>query len=251
MPNSNRSVGLNGINGDTASLAVTHTGTHPVLGKFFVSPGADADLVSVAELMKNGFRVALEDDYMVIDSPNRSTARAYINSANHYAMDRDVFQALSTPNVSVTVLPTYMAETTTAAAVSRRPVRRLSPRLVRRQHVRTATQRATAPLTASPVTAPTATASSTAAVAEMFTPEQRRRAAEVRHLHNVCGHPSDKTLTNALLNGLILGTPLTPRDVAAYRALFRCPACVAGKTTKPTYKPSTNTPAESVGEVWV
>ncbi len=47
----------------------------------------------------------------------------------------------------------------------------------------------------------------------VFTPEQIERAHLVRHMHNVFGHPSDKTLTNCFNNGLLIGTPLTASDI--------------------------------------
>ncbi len=237
-PNTDSSVALNGISGDRASLRVTHTGYHPVIGRFFIVPAADADLVSVAELMKKGFKVQLEDDSMIIDSPNGATGRAHINSANHYSMERYVYNELITPLVAPVA---YLVEPT-APTAAQTPRRQRSHSLPNTAALRTtnspaATAATLVDLTAQPVSV-------------RFTKEQRERARQVKHLHNVCGHPSNKTLINALNNGLILGTALTARDVAAYGEVYgSCPACVAGKTTKPTYKPSTNEPATAIGDV--
>ena len=84
----------------------------------------------------------------------------------------------------------------------------------------------------------------------MFTSEQRRRAEQVRLLHNTHAHLSDKTLINALTFGTITGTSLTAKDVITAREILGpCTSCIAGKTTKPSYKPSENEPATKVGDV--
>lgn len=83
-----------------------------------------------------------------------------------------------------------------------------------------------------------------------YTPEQRRRAAEVGTLHHVMGHPNDETLGAALDNGIVVGTRLTSRDVKVWRSINgACAACIAGKAQKPHYGESKHPPAERVGQV--
>jgi hypothetical protein len=61
---------------------------------------------------------------------------------------------------------------------------------------------------------------------------------------------SDTALTNALHNGTILGTGLTPRDVRIARDIYGpCVACMAGKTASYSTPPSNSEPPGRVGEV--
>jgi hypothetical protein len=66
----------------------------------------------------------------------------------------------------------------------------------------------------------------------MYTKEQINRAKEVIKLHHsLLDHPSNKTLINALNNGIIIGTRLTEQDVVRSEHVFgRCIHCIAGKT---------------------
>ena len=83
-----------------------------------------------------------------------------------------------------------------------------------------------------------------------FSMDQINRAYEVRRLHYALAHPSDSTLTNALRNGVIIGTRLTAKDVTVYRKIFGpCPGCLAGKVTVPSYKKSLALPADRVGRI--
>ena len=84
-----------------------------------------------------------------------------------------------------------------------------------------------------------------------FTPEDRLRAAAIADLHAVYVHGSDSALATALDSGSII-TPLrlTSRDVAVYRVLvINCDPCIAAKLHNPSYPPSTNQPAVSIGSV--
>ena len=84
-----------------------------------------------------------------------------------------------------------------------------------------------------------------------FTPEDRLRAAAIADLHAVYVHGSDSALATALDSGSII-TPLrlTSRDVAVYRVLvINCDPCIADKLHNPSYPPSTNQPAVSIGSV--
>jgi hypothetical protein len=82
-----------------------------------------------------------------------------------------------------------------------------------------------------------------------YTAEQRVRAKQVLLLHE-CTHMSDTALTNALSNGTLLGTGLTPRDVRNARAIYGpCVACMAGKTASYSTPPSESEPTSRVGEV--
>jgi hypothetical protein len=53
--NCNDQVSVAGIDGNP--MEVSHTGTVPTLGKFYVMPGAEIPLVSVGELCKTGHKL--------------------------------------------------------------------------------------------------------------------------------------------------------------------------------------------------
>jgi hypothetical protein len=83
-----------------------------------------------------------------------------------------------------------------------------------------------------------------------YTTEQRKRAEEVRNLHNCMNHISDNKLIDCLNFGIIVGTHLTASDVRAYRDIHGpCLACAAGTTIRPHYSTSLNEPAKQIGEV--
>jgi hypothetical protein len=83
----------------------------------------------------------------------------------------------------------------------------------------------------------------------VLTPEQLLRTEQVIVLHNASGHPSDASLSNALLHGHLVGTKLTPRDVELARAYWGpCRACAAGKTVKQSFSSTDGEPASRIGE---
>jgi hypothetical protein len=87
-------------------------------------------------------------------------------------------------------------------------------------------------------------------VATRFTAEQQKRAEQVKVLHNALDHPSDEKLIDCLNYGVITGTHLTARDVVSHREIHGpCLACLAGKSTKPSYGPSLQEPAIQSGEI--
>ena len=83
------------------------------------------------------------------------------------------------------------------------------------------------------------------------TPEEVRRAEQARYLHVCEGHPSDESLTWALDNGLVLGTPLTGRDVRnASRLLGPCLTCRVAKTRRRSrYTDLDKEPPGKIGEM--
>jgi hypothetical protein len=91
----------------------------------------------------------------------------------------------------------------------------------------------------------------------VFSAEQRARAQQVRDLHFILLHPSDRSLSDALDVGTILGTRLTKRDVKTYRDICSprahiygpCSFCLAGKVNCPSYRSSMNEPSYGVGRV--
>jgi len=82
-----------------------------------------------------------------------------------------------------------------------------------------------------------------------FTAEQRRRAQEAVHLHNLLLHPSDRVLVDALNNGNLLGCHLTAQDIRNARTLFGpCHGCITGKMTTAVAPTSLTEPAAFVGQ---
>ena len=186
--NCNDQVSVAGIDGNP--MEVSHTGTVPTLGKFYVVPGAEVPLVSVGELCNTGHKLVFEGKSVVITHRNKPTVQGHINDNNHFVLDRSTWSDMQS------TVPKYDNNHTEHNDASR------SNRSYR------------------------------GAVDTMFTSEQRRRAEQVRLLHNTHAHLSDKTLINALTFGTITGTSLTAKDVITAREILGpCTFCIAGKTT--------------------
>ena len=62
--NCNNQVSVAEIDGN--AMEVSHTGIVPMLGNFYVVPGAEVPLVSVGELCNTGHKLAFEGKSMVI-----------------------------------------------------------------------------------------------------------------------------------------------------------------------------------------
>jgi hypothetical protein len=78
---------------------------------------------------------------------------------------------------------------------------------------------------------------------------QLAKAKQAWKLHHALGHPGLDSLSNSLNAGVILGCSATTKDLRlAYKLFGPCSHCLAGKITKPSYKPSLTTPVTSVGE---
>jgi hypothetical protein len=68
-----------------------------------------------------------------------------------------------------------------------------------------------------------------------YNAQQRRRATEVKRIHEILNHPSDDVLGILFDRGSIHGCPYTSRDVRIMRKIFGpCVACVKGKTVRAT-----------------
>jgi hypothetical protein len=68
-----------------------------------------------------------------------------------------------------------------------------------------------------------------------YNAQQRRRAAEVRRIHEILNHPSDDILGILFDRGAIHGCPYTSRDVRIMRKIYGpCVACVKGKSVRAT-----------------
>ena len=66
--------------------------------------------------------------------------------------------------------------------------------------------------------------------AAYFTPEQRARAAEAKHLHETLCHPSDEVLKATVRSPSLTNCGLSADDVDNMRAIYgACGACTAGK----------------------
>ena len=77
-----------------------------------------------------------------------------------------------------------------------------------------------------------------------YNAQQRRRAAEVKRIHDILNHPSDEVLGVLFDRGSISGCPYTSRDVRIMRKIYGpCVACVKGKTVRP--------PTGSVLNKWI
>jgi hypothetical protein len=85
---------------------------------------------------------------------------------------------------------------------------------------------------------------------KFYTKEQLARADEVERLHHIHMHLGDAALGTALDHGVIrTDSRLTSQDVAINRLLrLNCPQCTEAKIKHPSYYPSTNQPADGVGD---
>jgi len=199
---------LSGISGNR--LNVTGMGYINNLGRFYISPDATTELLSIAELIK-------QQHYSVL-----------------FSGDVCKIELLNTDNL---VRPLVLTRANNSFYISIENLKQLItlPKLVANV--------LTEELIAFEVSQP--------ASARLFSKEQYSRALEVINLHILLNHPSNATLINALNNGVIVGTHLTATDVANAETLFgACTNCIAGKTTKSSFKHnSTTPPAQKVGEL--
>ena len=68
-----------------------------------------------------------------------------------------------------------------------------------------------------------------------YSAEERRRAKQVKHVHDILGHPNDNALGILLDSGAIHGCPYTSHDIRVMRKIYGpCVACIKGKTVSPT-----------------
>jgi hypothetical protein len=68
-----------------------------------------------------------------------------------------------------------------------------------------------------------------------YNAQQRRRASEVKRIHDILNHPNDDVLGILFDRGSIHGCPYTSRDVRIMRKIYGpCVACVKGKTVRAT-----------------
>jgi hypothetical protein len=190
------------------ALGATHYGRTGA-GEFLVVPGAEATLASVAELTRHGNELTFHTNgTLTITNANGLVVRGTRNRDNIYEITRKDYTSLQAAMTKA--YPARVTAKSTAATRADRGATTLT---------------------------------------NLYTPEQQARAAKVMQLHEACSHPSDTTLTLALNNGLLIGTPLTARDVLNARDIYGpCPACIAGKITKPTFTASTNEPAYRTGQ---
>jgi len=200
--------GITGV--DDSFLPAIARGVIPNIGRFYVVPGATANLLSVREITRSGqYSVTFEGDRCIV---------------SHTTMD-------TVPPLVVTAQRgTYLIRLTQLNQLIRVPILALQAQAegqseVETEHVVTN-------------------------IAPTFNREQIERAQQVINLHNTLMHPSNTRLIAALDAGLIIGTSLTAVDVRNAEIIFgKCIHCIAGKITKPSYSSSTNLPAASVAQV--
>ena len=74
-----------------------------------------------------------------------------------------------------------------------------------------------------------------------YSAEERKRAREVKNIHDVMGHPHDAALGILFDSGCIQGCPYTSRDIRIMRKIYGpCVPCVKGKTVAPSPRPVIN-----------
>ena len=74
-----------------------------------------------------------------------------------------------------------------------------------------------------------------------YSAEERKRAREVKNIHDIMGHPHDAALGILFDSGCIQGCPYTSRDIRIMRKIYGpCVPCVKGKTVAPSPRPVIN-----------
>ena len=67
-------------------------------------------------------------------------------------------------------------------------------------------------------------------ITQFYTLEQQARAQEAIRLHYAMGHPSDKSLSVALVSPSFINATITPLDLSNARVMYGpCPDCLEGK----------------------
>ena len=68
-----------------------------------------------------------------------------------------------------------------------------------------------------------------------YSADERRRAKQVKNIHDILGHPNDNALGILFDSGAIHGCPYTSHDIRVMRKIYGpCVACIKGKTVAPT-----------------
>ncbi len=233
-PNFDKAVTVVGLD-HNSPLPVTHTGYMPNVGDYRVVPGAGAELISLVQLRKHGYQVTSNNEPgrtdLSIKSPMGFAIDVHFNEEGLLETTRKDFRYLvcgesfdrSTPQGAVT-----------SSKDPYRPAPELSYLSRNAKGRNEARERRIAPNVRDKQT----------------TAQQRSIAEKVRILHNSMCHPSDETLINLLRNNSISGIGVTAKDIAASRAIIGpCLACIAGKTTKPSFGPSGRGGAKEVADV--
>lgn len=231
-------------------MTVTHRSVAPNWGTNLVSPSADCNLLSVPQLTRHGFVFTFAWNTVRIQLPHVDHFIEVPNDRNKFILTRAQVNVMyestltviypSTAPVDqvagVTHAESYFAFGQVEAAVAA-VVTNAAPGVSGEPEVESDHEFDDLPVRKPPVIV-------------HYTSEQRKRAAQVKVLHDFW-HLPDSLLKSALSNGLIIGSRLTEKDVDVYRAIYGpCAACVMGKRTAPSYrKPSDNPPAQAVGEV--
>ena len=70
-------------------------------------------------------------------------------------------------------------------------------------------------------------------IAQFYTMEQQARAQEAIRLHYAMDHPSDKSLSAALVSPSVINATITPLDLSNARVMYGpCPDCLEGKPSR-------------------
>jgi hypothetical protein len=235
---------------DGTEMLVLEVGEVPGVGTVAIVPTATDSIVSVPQLTRQGYAVSFNHKKATITGNNlHQPVHAQLGGASdHYMLSRTDLNALI-EQARTLVLATATA---TPAQAQTSPAKAVDAPTSHSDVTQTQTEPQTVVETnVSPLEANDDVDAALAdAVASIrLSPEQILRAEQVRILHSVLGHPSDKALSNALCNGLVVGTSLTARDVEHARThLGPCRACAAGKTHKASFTYTEGEPAARIGE---
>jgi hypothetical protein len=70
-------------------------------------------------------------------------------------------------------------------------------------------------------------------IAQFYTMGQQARAQEAIRLHYTMDHPSDKSLSAALVSPSVINATITPLDLSNARVMYGpCPDCLEGKPSR-------------------
>ena len=68
-----------------------------------------------------------------------------------------------------------------------------------------------------------------------YSADERHRAKQVKHIHDILGHPNDAALSILFDSGAIHGCLYTSHDIRVMRKIYGpCVACIKGKSVAPT-----------------
>lgn len=239
-------IGMVAANG--ASMPIQDVGQVSGLGTVVLSKAANADILSVSQLCTEnpGLVVSFDAHCVMLDHPALSEPiTGPMTDGNLYSIDTEAVTALIRARLGHA--PVY---TTTRAAVGTTPETAVSTSTTEPTAVGQPTDETAVSSNRTAVQGGASTTANTGRYLNVeLTPDEVRRATELRVLHNVLGHPSDDQLITSLSNGVIVGTHLTARDVdLANRHLGECLCCAAAKAVRPTYTTSLNETAVKIGE---